>query len=84
MRGPELCLGSDAHEAFRGEKLANVVECFMHVYSNVGLPNAMGGYDDTPKDMARGNRPFFENKWLNMVGGRERMAEHGWRSRMDG
>jgi 5-methyltetrahydrofolate--homocysteine methyltransferase len=29
------------------ERLANVVECFLHVhYSNAGLPNAMGGYDD--------------------------------------
>jgi 5-methyltetrahydrofolate--homocysteine methyltransferase len=51
------------------EKLASVVECFMHVYSNAGLPNAMGGYDDTPDDMARDNRVFFENGWLNMVGG---------------
>ena len=51
------------------EKLANVVECFMHVYSNAGLPNAMGRYDDTPEDMARDNRVFFENGWLNMVGG---------------
>jgi len=28
------------------ERLANVVECFLHVYSNACLPNAMGGYDD--------------------------------------
>ena len=51
------------------ERLAKVVECFMHVYSNAGLPNAMGGYDDTPADMARENKLFFENGWLNMVGG---------------
>lgn len=51
------------------EKLAKVVECFMHVYSNAGLPNAMGGYDETPDDMARYNKVFFENGWLNMVGG---------------
>jgi len=51
------------------ERLSKVVECFMHVYSNAGLPNAMGGYDDTPEDMARDNRTFFENEWLNMVGG---------------
>jgi len=51
------------------ERLSNAVECFMHVYSNAGLPNAMGGYDDTPEDMARDNRVFFENGWLNMVGG---------------
>jgi len=46
------------------ERLAAVAECFMLVYSNAGLPNAMGGYDDTPADMARENRVFFENGWL--------------------
>jgi len=51
------------------ERLSNVVECFMHVYANAGLPNAMGGYDDTPEDMAEANKVFFENGWLNMVGG---------------
>ena len=51
------------------EKLASVVECFVHVYANAGLPNAMGGYDDTPEDMARDNKIFLENGWLNMVGG---------------
>lgn len=51
------------------ERLSNCVECFVHVYSNAGLPNAMGGYDDTPEDMARENQVFFENGWLNMVGG---------------
>ena len=51
------------------ERLANSVECFLHVYSNAGLPNAMGGYDETPEDMAEQNKVFFENGWLNMVGG---------------
>jgi 5-methyltetrahydrofolate--homocysteine methyltransferase len=51
------------------ERLAKVVECFVHVYSNAGLPNAMGGYDDTPETMAEQNEVFFKNGWLNMVGG---------------
>lgn len=51
------------------ERLAKCAECFVHVYSNAGLPNAMGGYDDTPADMASYNEVFFVNKWLNMVGG---------------
>ena len=51
------------------ERLANAAECFVHVYSNAGLPNAMGGYDETPEMMAEGNKVFFENGWLNMVGG---------------
>jgi 5-methyltetrahydrofolate--homocysteine methyltransferase len=49
--------------------ISDCAECFVHVYSNAGLPNAMGGYDDTPADMAMYNEIFFENKWLNMVGG---------------
>jgi 5-methyltetrahydrofolate--homocysteine methyltransferase len=51
------------------ERLAKVVECFVHVYSNAGLPNAMGGYDESPSDMADGNEIFFKSGWLNMVGG---------------
>ncbi|CAB9516741.1 Probable methionine synthase [Seminavis robusta] len=51
------------------ERLSKCVECFMHVYSNAGLPNAMGGYDETPEDMARCNEVFFKNGWINMVGG---------------
>merc|ERR1711871_1872866 len=51
------------------KRLSDCAECFVHVYSNAGLPNAMGGYDDTPEDMAKYNETFFENRWLNMVGG---------------
>merc|ERR1711871_470809 len=51
------------------KRLSDCAECFVHVYSNAGLPNAMGGYDDTPADMAKYNETFFENGWLNMVGG---------------
>ena len=50
-------------------RLSACAECFVHVYSNAGLPNDMGGYDDTPADMAKYNETFFENNWLNMVGG---------------
>jgi len=51
------------------ERLSNVVECFMHVYANAGLPNAMGGYDETPESMAANNEIFFKNGWVNLVGG---------------
>uniref|UniRef100_A0A7S2W2U1 methionine synthase n=1 Tax=Mucochytrium quahogii TaxID=96639 RepID=A0A7S2W2U1_9STRA len=66
--GLNCALGAQ-HMAPFVERLTNVVECFVHVYANAGLPNAMGGYDDTPADMAKYNTPFFENGWLNMVGG---------------
>ncbi len=51
------------------KRLSQVAECFVHVYSNAGLPNAMGGYDETPEQMADGNEVFFKEGWLNMVGG---------------
>lgn len=33
-----------------------------------GLPNAMGGYDDTPADMARDNEIFLKDGLVNMIG----------------
>ena len=66
--GLNCALGAEHMTPFV-ERLAKCVECFVHVYSNAGLPNAMGGYDETPEDMAKGNQVFFENGWLNMVGG---------------
>ena len=51
------------------KRLSEAAECFVHVYSNAGLPNAMGGYDESPEQMADGNEVFFKNEWLNMVGG---------------
>jgi len=51
------------------KRMADVAECFVSVYSNAGLPNAMGGYDDTPEDMARDNLVFATESMVNMIGG---------------
>jgi len=51
------------------KRLSAAAECFVHVYSNAGLPNAMGGYDDTPEDMARDNKEFADEQLVNMIGG---------------
>ena len=66
--GINCALGVQQMTPFLG-RLAAVAECFVHVYANAGLPNAMGQYDDTPSDMAKFYGPFFDNRWLNMVGG---------------
>ena len=66
--GLNCALGAQQMTPFL-ERLSKVVECFVHVYSNAGLPNAMGGYDDTPEDMAKYNEPFAANGWVNMIGG---------------
>ena len=51
------------------EELASIAKCFVTCYPNAGLPNAFGGYDETPADMASVLRDFAANGWLNMVGG---------------
>jgi 5-methyltetrahydrofolate--homocysteine methyltransferase len=42
------------------KRLAACAECFLHVYSNADLPNAMAGYDDSPDDMADIMKSFFK------------------------
>ena len=39
------------------------------VYPNAGLPNAFGGYDETPASMVEVMREFLEEGWVNVVGG---------------
>jgi 5-methyltetrahydrofolate--homocysteine methyltransferase len=51
------------------EELSRVAECYTSCYPNAGLPNAFGGYDETPADMARVLGEFAANGWVNMVGG---------------
>jgi len=51
------------------EELAALAECHVSCYPNAGLPNAFGGYDESPADMARVLGEFAANGWLNLVGG---------------
>ncbi len=51
------------------EELASVAECAVTCYPNAGLPNAFGGYDETPGDMAGVLHEFAARGWVNMVGG---------------
>jgi 5-methyltetrahydrofolate--homocysteine methyltransferase len=51
------------------EELSGIAECHVTCYPNAGLPNAFGGYDETPADMARSLSDFAKQGWVNMVGG---------------
>eukprot|EP00180_Rhodochaete_pulchella_P001423 Plantae.Rhodophyta-Rhodochaete_pulchella.ctg2237.p1 GENE.Plantae.Rhodophyta-Rhodochaete_pulchella.ctg2237~~Plantae.Rhodophyta-Rhodochaete_pulchella.ctg2237.p1 ORF type:complete len:1287 (+),score=278.61 Plantae.Rhodophyta-Rhodochaete_pulchella.ctg2237:62-3862(+) len=51
------------------ERLGRCSDAFILCYPNAGLPNAMGGYDDKPEDMARDLAPFGSEKLVNLVGG---------------
>jgi 5-methyltetrahydrofolate--homocysteine methyltransferase len=49
--------------------LAQVADTYVSTHPNAGLPNAFGGYDETPEDMAGVLREFAEAGMLNLVGG---------------
>ena len=49
--------------------LAQVADTNVSCHPNAGLPNAFGGYDETPEDMATVLREFAEAGLLNLVGG---------------
>jgi len=49
--------------------LAQVADAYVSTHPNAGLPNAFGGYDETPGDMAAVLREFAQAGLLNLVGG---------------
>ena len=49
--------------------LAQVADTNVSTHPNAGLPNAFGGYDETPEDMAGVLREFAQAGLLNLVGG---------------
>lgn len=51
------------------EDLSNISDKFLSVYPNAGLPNEMGGYDETPQIMAEVLEDFLKNRFVNIVGG---------------
>ena len=51
------------------EELSNIAPIFISCYPNAGLPNALGGFDETPQTMARLLGKFAHNGWINIVGG---------------
>ncbi|MDP7239304.1 MAG: homocysteine S-methyltransferase family protein, partial [Candidatus Latescibacteria bacterium] len=51
------------------EELSAIAPLPMTCYPNAGMPNEMGGYDDTPEHMAEVLGDFVAQGWLNMVGG---------------
>jgi 5-methyltetrahydrofolate--homocysteine methyltransferase len=51
------------------EDLSNISDKFISVYPNAGLPNEMGGYDETPQTMASVLDDFLASGFVNIVGG---------------
>ena len=51
------------------EELAGLAPIYLSCYPNAGLPNAFGGFDETPERMSADLGDFARNGWLNIVGG---------------
>src|SRR5690606_26128258 len=51
------------------EELSRVADVRVSCHPNAGLPNAFGGYDDTPDYMAQEIRGWAEQGFINIVGG---------------
>jgi 5-methyltetrahydrofolate--homocysteine methyltransferase len=51
------------------EILAKESPFHISVYPNAGLPNEFGQYDETPAHMSQTLKEWFDNKWVNIVGG---------------
>lgn len=66
--GINCALGGKAMRPYV-EELAKIAECYVTCYPNAGLPNAFGGYDETPDDMAAVLGEFASSGFVNMVGG---------------
>lgn len=51
------------------EELARVCDCYVSAHPNAGLPNAFGGYDETPEMLADEIADWAKHGFVNIVGG---------------
>jgi len=66
--GLNCALGADLMRPYLAE-LSHVADVRISAYPNAGLPNAMGGYDETPDDMACATEPWAKDGLINIIGG---------------
>ena len=51
------------------EELSRVCDCYVSAHPNAGLPNAFGGYDETPEELAAEIANWAAQGIVNIVGG---------------
>lgn len=51
------------------EAISKTALCFTSAYPNAGLPNAFGGYDETPEMMGESLADFVKSGFVNIIGG---------------
>ena len=50
-------------------RLSEIAPCPVSVHPNAGLPNVMGGYDETPETFAEVAKEVFKERLVNIYGG---------------
>ncbi|HTM64184.1 MAG TPA: methionine synthase, partial [Gammaproteobacteria bacterium] len=66
--GLNCALGPEAMRPYISE-LAKWADTLVSIHPNAGLPNAFGGYDETPEQMAATLQEFAREGFFNIVGG---------------
>merc|ERR1719171_3013949 len=66
--GINCALGAEKMLPFY-DALHRICGVWCSIYPNAGLPNAFGGYDDTPEIFANAMKGYAERQNLNIVGG---------------
>ncbi|HZD04809.1 MAG TPA: homocysteine S-methyltransferase family protein, partial [Longimicrobiales bacterium] len=66
--GLNCALGPDLYRP-HVEELSALADCWTTVHPNAGLPNELGGYDETPESMAAALGEFARAGFVNVVGG---------------
>jgi len=66
--GLNCALGPEEMRPFLAA-LSRAADCAVSAYPNAGLPNAMGGYDETPESMRAHYREWAESGLVNILGG---------------
>ena len=51
------------------EAISKTATCFTSAYPNAGLPNAFGGYDESPEMMGEALEDFLQSSFVNVIGG---------------
>ncbi|MEG2920383.1 MAG: methionine synthase [Acinetobacter sp.] len=66
--GFNCALGADAMRP-HVKTVADIADTFVSAHPNAGLPNAFGGYDETPEETAAFLKEFAESGLINITGG---------------
>jgi len=66
--GINCSLGAEGMRPYMAE-LSRIAPAYISCYPNAGLPNAFGGYDESPDETSQLLKEFSTSGFVNMVGG---------------